>query len=49
MTTVVLPHTLVRSAALPMGLALVWLGYALWAERRQDPSDGPVATYWRLA
>jgi hypothetical protein len=34
--TVLLPHTLVRSAALPMGLALVWLGYALWSERRQE-------------
>ena len=28
-----LPHQLERFAAVPMGLALVWLGYALWSER----------------
>lgn len=30
-----LPHALQRFAAVPVGLALAWLGYALWAERRQ--------------
>lgn len=29
-----LPHWLERFAAVPMGIALVWLGYALWSERR---------------
>lgn len=29
-----LPHALQRYAAVPMGLALIWLGYALWSERR---------------
>jgi len=36
-----LPHQLERFAAVPMGLALVWLGYALWAERR-EPASEPV-------
>jgi hypothetical protein len=30
-----LPHPLDRSLAVPMGLALAWLGYALWADRRE--------------
>ena len=30
-----LPHQLERLAAIPMGLAVAWLGYALWAERRE--------------
>jgi hypothetical protein len=29
-----LPHQLERLAAMPMGFALAWLGYALWSERR---------------
>lgn len=29
-----LPHQFERLAAVPMGIALAWLGYALWAERR---------------
>jgi hypothetical protein len=29
-----LPGELVRIAAVPMGIALAWLGYALWSERR---------------
>ncbi len=36
-----LPHPLDRSLAVPMGLALVWLGYALWSERGA-PSAEPV-------
>jgi len=28
-----LPHWLERFAAVPMGIALAWLGYALWSER----------------
>jgi hypothetical protein len=29
-----LPHHIQRLAAVPMGLALAWLGFALWSERR---------------
>jgi hypothetical protein len=29
-----LPHPLDRILAVPMGLSLVWLGYAVWSERR---------------
>ncbi len=29
-----LPHHIQRFAAVPMGLALAWLGFALWSERR---------------
>lgn len=29
-----LPHATQRFAAIPVGLALAWLGYALWSERR---------------
>lgn len=32
----VLPHPLDRTFAVPMGLALAWLGYALWSERREQ-------------
>jgi hypothetical protein len=36
-----LPHALQRLAAIPVGLALAWLGYALWSERRaSDPVRG---------
>jgi hypothetical protein len=34
-----LPHELERMAAVPMGLALAWLGYALWSERREKASE----------
>jgi hypothetical protein len=30
----VLPHQNARMAAMPMGIALAWLGYSLWSERR---------------
>jgi len=36
-----LPHQLERLAAMPMGFALAWLGYALWSERRA-PALEPV-------
>lgn len=35
-----LPHDIQRLAAVPMGIALVWLGYALWSERR-EPAPKP--------
>lgn len=31
---VLLPHAIQRLAGIPVGLALAWLGYALWTERR---------------
>ncbi|RYE87028.1 MAG: hypothetical protein EOP19_05340 [Hyphomicrobiales bacterium] len=31
-----LPHALQRYAAVPMGIALIWLGYSLWSERRRS-------------
>ena len=31
-----LPHPLDRIAAVPLGLGLAWLGYALWSERRKE-------------
>lgn len=34
-----LPHPLDRTFAVPMGMALVWLGYALWSERREHASE----------
>jgi hypothetical protein len=34
-----LPHPLDRILAVPMGLALAWLGYALWSERREQASQ----------
>jgi len=34
-----LPHQIARLAAMPMGVALIWLGYALWSERRAPASD----------
>lgn len=38
-----LPHALQRYAAVPMGIALIWLGYALWSERRRDRATGTAA------
>lgn len=34
-----LPHQIARLAAMPMGIALVWLGYALFTERRAPASQ----------
>ncbi|WP_040383597.1 hypothetical protein [Deinococcus apachensis] len=31
-----LPHSIQRLAGMPVGLALAWLGYALWSERRES-------------
>ncbi len=36
---VLLPHTLERVAAVPMGLALIWLGYSLWKNGRTSPAQ----------
>ena len=37
-----LPHEIQRLAGIPVGLAVAWLGYALWSERRERASE-PVA------
>jgi hypothetical protein len=34
-----LPHQLEPLVAVPIGLGLAWLGYALWAERREHAAD----------
>ena len=34
-----LPHPLDRTFAVPTGLALAWLGYALWSERREQAAE----------
>jgi len=34
-----LPHPQDRILAVPIGLALIWLGYALWSERREPASQ----------
>jgi len=39
LTSTLLPHPLDRILAVPQGLAMVWLGYALWAERREKVSE----------
>jgi len=38
---VLLPHATQRLAAVPMGLAIACLGYALWSERRAQAADDP--------
>ncbi len=34
-----LPHDIQRLAGIPVGLALAWLGYALWSERRAQAAE----------
>jgi hypothetical protein len=34
-----LPHEIQRLAGMPVGVALAWLGYALWSERRETASQ----------
>ena len=34
-----LPHEIQRLAGIPVGLALAWLGYALWSERRERAAE----------
>jgi hypothetical protein len=35
----VIPHPFDRILAVPMGLAFIWLGYALWSDRRGSGAD----------
>jgi hypothetical protein len=37
-----LPHQVGRFAAVPVGLALIWLGYSLWADGRK-PANAPAS------
>ena len=37
-----LPHQVARFAAVAVGLALIWLGYALWADGRK-PANAPAS------
>jgi hypothetical protein len=37
--TGLLPHPLDRIFAVPVGLAVAWLGYALWSERREQAAE----------
>lgn len=39
-----LPHAIQRYAAVPVGLALAWMGYALWSERREPAAQPAPAT-----
>jgi hypothetical protein len=34
-----LPNASQPKTAIPVGVALAWLGYALWSERRPDPVE----------
>lgn len=34
-----LPHELQRLVGIPVGLALAWMGYSLWSERRTNASE----------
>jgi len=42
-----LPHALQRYAAVPMGIALIWLGYTLWSERNRQRTSHAAATVSR--
>lgn len=45
-----LPHAQQRYSAVPMGIAMIWLGYSLWSERRRKASDNlPSAATSRAA
>ena len=37
-----LPYRLVQLTSIPIGGAMVWLGYALFSERRERPSESPL-------
>jgi hypothetical protein len=39
-----LPHELEPLVAVPIGLGLAWLGYALWSERRSHASEAVAGT-----
>jgi hypothetical protein len=43
LTAAVLPHSVGRYAAVPVGIAMVWLGWSLWSEQRTTTPSQPVA------
>src|SRR5438067_4567218 len=42
--SLLLPHEFIRLAAVPVGIALALLGYALWSERQENVSEALTAT-----
>jgi len=38
------PHEIQRFAGIPVGIAVAWLGYSLWAERREQASEAVPGT-----
>jgi hypothetical protein len=38
-TAALLPHELASKVMIPIGLAVAWLGYALFSERREKASE----------
>jgi hypothetical protein len=34
-----IPPQIQHLAAMPLGIAVAWLGYALWSERREQASE----------
>jgi hypothetical protein len=42
------PHQVGRFAAVPVGLALAWLGYSLWADRRKTAASSASGSTARL-
>jgi hypothetical protein len=43
-TAFLIPHPLNRIVAVPTGVALAWLGYALWFERRENVLESVAGT-----
>jgi hypothetical protein len=39
-----LPHAIQRYAAVPMGIAMIWLGYSIWAEHRRIKMSATATT-----
>jgi hypothetical protein len=38
-----LPHAQQRYSAVPMGMAMIWLGYSLWSERRRNKASEAIS------
>ena len=44
-----LPHALQRYAAVPMGIAMIWLGWTLWTEHRRTTAAAVAGSTQRVA
>jgi hypothetical protein len=44
-----LPHAVQRYAAVPMGIAMIWLGWSLWSEHRRNASTSVADSARRVA